>query len=59
MRESKLALKLTQSNITLSLLYLNAISFNVNTGGFNGSTSGNLRTTSTSFSTGFNSGLSD
>lgn len=56
-RESKLALKLTQSNMTLSLLYLNAISFNVNTGGFRGSTSGNLRTTSTSFSTAFNSGL--
>lgn len=55
--ESKLAHKLTHVKITFSALYLNAISLSVRTGGFNGSTSGNLRTTSISFSTGFNSGL--
>lgn len=59
MRDSKLAFKFTQLKMTLSLLYLNAISFNVSTGGLSGSTSGNLITTSTSFSTGFNSGLEE
>lgn len=38
-------------------LYLNSMSDIANTGGFNGSTSGNFSLTSTSFSTGFNSGL--
>lgn len=57
MRDSRLAFKFTQLKMTLSLLYLNAISFNVSTGGLSGSTSGNLMTTSTSFSTGTSSGL--
>lgn len=57
MRDSKLPHRFTELKMTLSLLYLNPISFNVKTGGLSGSTSGNLSTTSTSFSTGFNSGL--
>lgn len=38
-------------------LYLNSISDIAKTGGFRGSTSGNLSLTSISFSTGFSSGL--
>lgn len=58
-RESEVADKLTFLNIGKESLglYLNSISEIAKTGGFSGSTSGNLSLTSISFSTGFNSGL--
>jgi hypothetical protein len=56
-RDSKLAPRFTDVKIAFSGLYANFISLIVRTGGFSGSTSGNLMVTSNSFSTGFNSGL--
>lgn len=57
--ESEVADRLTFLNIGKGSLglYLNSISDIANTGGFRGSTSGNFSLTSTSFSTGFSSGL--
>lgn len=55
--DSIVAPKFTSLKIILSALYLKETSFNWRIGGDNGSVSGNFRVTSTSFSTGFNSGL--
>ena len=55
--ESEPADKLTLLRIVFPVLYPKLISSNWIAGGAIGSTSGNLRITSVSFSTGFNSGL--
>lgn len=55
--DCNVAPRLTSLNIVLSALYLNRTSLIWRIGGERDSASGNLRTTSTSFSIGFSSGL--
>lgn len=57
--DSRLAPRFTLLRIIQSTTYLNVTSFSCNIGGDKGSVSGNFSTTSTSFSTGFNSGLQE